>query len=139
MGTPGELRLPDGWGCKTLELPWRGNATGKSCIPPGVYDMHYRRSPTIERMTKGEHLSGWELQSVPGRSLILFHPGNSVVDTEGCILVGSDFSGWTVDNEFRWTVTASRLTYTEFARRLERDTHWTVSIRYFHPYGPDLA
>jgi hypothetical protein len=31
--------------------------------------------------------------NVPGRNHILFHKGNTMEDTHGCILVGEEFSG----------------------------------------------
>lgn len=88
QGTFGTLRLPDGTEYCTLELPWRDNATGASCIPPGKYKVEMRNSPKFGRI--------YEVTNVPGRTSILIHSGNSAGDTtkgysshvEGCILLG---------------------------------------------------
>lgn len=67
--------------CWTLELPWKNNARNVSCIPPGAYKVVKRQSKAFK---------GWvcELQDVPGRDGVLIHPGNTVLDIRGCILVG---------------------------------------------------
>lgn len=64
----------------TLELPYRNNHPFTSCIPPGVYGVvpHYSSS-------KGKC---FKVLGVPHRSEVLIHVGNTVDDTEGCILVG---------------------------------------------------
>lgn len=88
QGTYGKLRLPDGTEYFTLELPWRGNATGASCIPPGTYKVGIRNSPKFGRI--------YEVMNVPGRTAILIHSGNVAGDkskgfnshVEGCILLG---------------------------------------------------
>lgn len=88
QGTFGTLRLPDGTEYVTLELPWRGNTTGASCIPPGTYQVAIRNSPKFGRI--------YEVQNVPGRTAILIHSGNVAGDeskgynshVEGCILLG---------------------------------------------------
>jgi hypothetical protein len=60
--------------CNTLE-----NAEKK--IPEGTYKIYLTLSPKLDRITP-------ELFEVPDRSDIRIHAGNSVADTEGCILVG---------------------------------------------------
>jgi hypothetical protein len=66
--------------CRTLEEPWRDNQPKVSCIPPGVY----KCAPH-----NGFHFRDvWKVENVPGRSAILIHAGNTLDDTEGCILVG---------------------------------------------------
>jgi hypothetical protein len=81
----GDLSLLD---VKTIELPYKGNQTNISCIPPGRYKCKKKISPT-----KGECIS---VLDVPGRSNILIHSGNYasglVVDTQGCILPGLFFT-----------------------------------------------
>ena len=87
-GTYGVLTLPDGSTFHTLELPWRNNETGKSCIPPGTYKVEIRESPKFGRC--------YEVKSVPSRSAILIHAGNTAgnvdkglkSDVQGCILLG---------------------------------------------------
>ena len=70
--------------CKTLELPWRDNATGISCIPAGHYTARRRFSP--------EHRCDlFEIEHVPNRQNVEIHHGNTTIDTKGCILVGVRF------------------------------------------------
>ena len=66
--------------CKTLELPWKDNAKGVSCVPAGVYKAELHHSPKF-----GLCIS---IPQVSGRSEILLHGGNYLKDTKGCILVG---------------------------------------------------
>lgn len=75
----------------TLELPWRANANGISCIPAGVYSCQRTTSPLVEKITGGKWDQTFEVTGVPGRSKILFHTGNTIIDSRGCILIASSF------------------------------------------------
>lgn len=72
----------------TLELPWKDNEKNKSCIPTGIYKCEL----TTNRKTLGgkKIAKAYEIRDVPNRSGILIHAGNSVKDTSGCILLGSN-------------------------------------------------
>jgi hypothetical protein len=62
----------------TIELPWKNNQAGVSCIPEGKYDLVKRWSPKF-----GSHL---QILNVPGRELILIHPANdALLELRGCI------------------------------------------------------
>lgn len=64
----------------TLERPWKDNEHAVSCIPCGEY---------VVVPHDGERFKNcWRLLAVPDRSAILIHVGNTVADTEGCILLG---------------------------------------------------
>lgn len=83
--THGRLSLLDAQGrelfsCFTLELPWRDNRIGQSCIPPGQYRLVHRTSPKF-----GRHI---HVLDVPGRTFILIHPANFVSQLRGCIAPG---------------------------------------------------
>ena len=82
-GTFGTLLLNGAAFCCTLELPWKGNARRVSCIPAGRYACQRVKSPKFG--------DTFEVTGIPGRSAILFHAGNTVGDTNGCILLGSEF------------------------------------------------
>jgi hypothetical protein len=69
----------------TLERPWADNQQNVSCIPAGRYRCRKLRSPKFG--------STYEICDVPGRTHVLFHAGNTIEDTAGCILVGEEFSG----------------------------------------------
>ncbi len=80
-GTFGHLVLPSGRVLFTCEEEWHDNANGISCIPVGAY--------ICMRTTYIKHgFPTFEVTKVPGRSRILFHPGNTEEDTMGCILLG---------------------------------------------------
>ncbi len=69
----------------TLEQPWKDNQQNISCIPPGRYTCQSIRSPKFG--------ATYEVMNVPGRTHILFHRGNYVEDTQGCILIGDTMGG----------------------------------------------
>lgn len=66
----------------TCERPDNGNQP-MGCIPAGNYKVTPFNSPT-----KG-HV--FLVHDVPNRSMIEIHKGNTIADTEGCILVGMNF------------------------------------------------
>jgi len=69
--------------CFTLELPNRNNQKNISCIPKGIYKVKYKYSPKFGNV--------YHLQNVKNRTYIYFHKGNTIDDTQGCILVGREF------------------------------------------------
>lgn len=84
-GTFGVLRAHDVPFALTLEPPWKDNAPNESCIPTGHYICRRVRSPKFG--------DTFEVTQVPNRSHILFHKGNTLEDTAGCILIAEEFSG----------------------------------------------
>ncbi len=85
MGTFGVLRIGQVPFALTLEQPWRDNDTNVSCIPPTEY--------VCRRVSSQKFGNTFEVQGVERRSHILFHKGNTLADTHGCILVGEQFDG----------------------------------------------
>lgn len=79
--TLGKLSIGGQHLCHTLERPWLDNNRHVSCIPQGTYRGAVQPSPRFKRDLP-------ELLDVPGRDQILFHAGNTVDDSAGCILVG---------------------------------------------------
>ncbi len=81
--TFGILVLENGSVFHTLERPWLNNLKNQSCIPADSY-----KSTFLLRSSSGKYRNVWHVQSVSGRSGILFHHGNLVHQTRGCILLG---------------------------------------------------
>lgn len=75
--TFGSIWLEDGREIQTLELPWRENRQGISCIPSGIYPC---RANVARQLI--------HIDNVPGREGIQLHVGNYLKDTHGCILPG---------------------------------------------------
>ena len=68
---------------QTLERPWLNNEPNRSCIPEGTYQCGF-----MECSGSGKYRRVWHVQDVTGRTAILFHAGNLIEDSLGCILVG---------------------------------------------------
>ena len=92
-GTPGRLTVPEvGFACDSLELPWRNNETGKSCILPDTYACGTWFSPHLARMVL-------RLADKNGRKDCLVHNGNFAGDVDeneetqvhGCTEVGAGY------------------------------------------------
>lgn len=76
--TEGTLTLPDGEQIKVLELPWRDNAIGESCIKEGVY--------RIDRDHTGRHKwYKFRNEETTPRTYIEFHPASLLGHLEGCL------------------------------------------------------
>lgn len=85
FGTFGTLRKDGKLVCQTLERPWNENKPKISSIPAGRYKV-IRHGWENNSPVKFKQV--WQLCGVPNRSNILIHAGNTISDTEGCILVG---------------------------------------------------
>lgn len=92
----------------TLELPWRDNQPGISCIPAGSYTCTRRFSPAHNRDL-------FWVDGVPDREAVELHVGNTVRDTKGCILIGT--AAGIGGGEL--TITGSRHAFDRFMTRLE--------------------
>ena len=90
--TLGSLYVNGVWQCWTLEdaireIPGQPVASwkvkGQTAIPAGRYALVITPSQRFQRPLP-------LLMDVPGFTGIRIHPGNTVADTEGCLLVGQD-------------------------------------------------
>ena len=134
MGTVGNLEVYDDLGnvqfrCATLENPWRDNKPVVSCIPSGVYKLDKDRAGRFYDAYKErwgyDYVPMIRDGEVPGRSQILFHAGNDVSHTSGCILLGESVKnitsyatpylnwGKAIDEDF-FRLRSSRRVYTKF-------------------------
>lgn len=90
----GSLFLGNGTVLKTLERPWRDNEPFVSCVPEGIYEL-VRHMGTKYQDTWA--LDGETVAPSPeagrARSTCVFHAGNTVRDTTGCVLVGLERVG----------------------------------------------
>ena len=71
--------------CFTIENPWLNNERIISCIPSGIYTVRRKDSPKF-----GSNML--TIDNVKDRDHCLFHSGNRVEDTQGCILPNDSFS-----------------------------------------------
>ena len=106
--------------CDTLEPTWRNYKGGelkvprKSAVPEGTYQVVVTKSKKF-----GKYLP--LLVGVPGFEGIRIHSGNTVNDTEGCILVGQ--------NLIKGKVLLSRLTLEKLMRLIENEKRIFLTIK----------
>ena len=85
-GTNGEIFFNGRLMMRSIELPWKNNQAGVSCIPEGKYELAKRWSPKF-----GRHLL---VMNVSQRSYILIHPANDALqELKGCIAPVSLITG----------------------------------------------
>jgi hypothetical protein len=82
-GTFGVLKINKQVFCVTLELQDLENRSNKSSIPAQQYWM--------ERIESSKFGKTFEIIDVPDRSHILFHSGNIVSETKGCIILAQHY------------------------------------------------
>ena len=106
--------------CDTLEPTWRDFKGGelkvprKSAVPEGTYPVVVTKSKKF-----GKYLP--LLVGVPGFEGVRIHSGNTVNDTEGCILVGQ--------NLIKGKVLLSRLTLEKLMRLIENEKRVFLTIK----------
>jgi hypothetical protein len=83
FGTFGILKLDKGVFCCTLEPPDKENQANISSIPAQQY--------ICEKINSPRYGSTFQIMNIPGRSNVLFHAGNIVDHTKGCIILGQFF------------------------------------------------
>lgn len=115
-GTFGVLRMDEKVFCVTLEPPDRGNEVNVSCIPAGEYVCKRIDSPAFGPT--------FEIADVPGRTHILFHQGNVVADTRGCVLLGRSYGMLGTERG----VVQSRPTFRDFLERCSGVDRLVVTI-----------
>lgn len=108
------------------ELPWQGNRPLVSCIPGGTYTV-------VRDMTTDNH-NWWKVLNVPGRRDIELHVGNTIADTEGCLLVGNALG--TLDE--RWAVLDSQAGMQRLHNALDAVDFWTLEVHRGMAFPPPL-
>lgn len=107
-GIIGDFYRQDELICFALEPPFRAS---EGAIPYGSYMLTWEKSPKLGIYTP-------RLNGVPGRVGILIHGGNTIADSEGCILLGS---GWSMDAKRNITLQNSRPARDKAYELLEHD------------------
>lgn len=105
----------------TLELPWKSNEQMTSCIPKGEY--------LCSQTVRVKHGLCYEVLQVPNREHILFHKGNNVWDSRGCILVGEQFEDTlTPEGKLVTSILYSGKGFSELITRTSRDKQFKLVI-----------
>ena len=129
--TIGQLLVDGAFFCNTLEDKDRGltqdmplpvikaaKVYGETAIPAGVYDIDMEtRSPKYAGVEWYRKLNGGYMPTiceVPGYTRVLIHPGNTPLDTMGCVLVGQ--------NKVKGQLVNSRATFAKLYK-LMKDAH----------------
>jgi hypothetical protein len=99
--------------CVTCELPWKDNEPNVSSVPAGIYEAVRVQSPRFG--------DTFEVAGVEGRTHILFHRGNSIKDSRGCILLAESYAPGE-------TVESSRNAFAEFLHRTKGYDNFILQI-----------
>ena len=100
--------------CVSCELPYKDNQPNISSIPSGVYEGIRVDSP---RFGNTFEVKG----SLGVRTHILFHKGNSIKDSRGCILLAEGFG----QNDY---VERSKVAFDEFMDRTKNVDYFVLQI-----------
>ena len=113
-GTRGVLLVNGDMFATTMERPWEDNEKSISCVPKGTYK--------AKKYTSKHHGKTLCLADVVNRSGILFHVGNTMGDSEGCILLGEGFA------KSSYSITSSAAAMARFKELIATATTFTVQI-----------
>ena len=114
--TIGRLFVDGQYFCDTLEDKVRPDGVkvyGETAIPAGTYKVVITYSNRFKRMLP-------LLQNVPMFEGIRIHPGNTAVDTHGCLLVGI--------NTEKGKITQSKVTFDKLFKLLEKADTIQITI-----------
>ena len=100
--------------CVSLELPYKNNEPNISCIKSGVYEGVRVQSP---RFGNTFEVKG----NLEGRTHILFHCGNEIGNSRGCLLLAENFAP---ENR----VARSRVAFDEFMMITKETDYFILQI-----------
>lgn len=103
--------------CMTLEPPEFENKKNFACIPPGQYECVRILSPKFG--------TTYEILNIPDRNDVLFHPGNRVEDTIGCICLAEKLGKLRGDR----AILNSGKTYTNFLNTMQSYPEFKLTIK----------
>ncbi len=115
-GTFGVLLIDGKSFCVTLEPPDQDNQSNISSIPAGEYNCVRYDSP--------KYGDTFQILYVPNRDFILFHSGNVVEHTKGCVLLGQYFDKLSGER----AVLNSGKTFRRFMRLLEGFSEFQLTL-----------
>lgn len=120
FGTFGVLKINKQVFCVALEPSDRLNTPHVSSIPAQQY--------ICKKIISPRYGETFEVVRVPNRTNILFHPGNAMGDTEGCILLAQHFGKL---NHNR-AILNSGVTFRNFVNKLRdyEEVHLTIKEEY---------
>ena len=100
----------------TLERPWLNNRRNVSCIPTGKY--------LCEKYSSKKHPKTYQVKDVADRTGILFHTGNIMDHSAGCILIGERFEA--LDGVP--AILSSKDGFNEFIQRLKGNSKFELLV-----------
>ena len=115
-GVLGALRIDKELFCATLEPPDVDNKVNVSCIPSGQY--------LCQAIVSRRHGPTFEVCNVPDRTNVLFHPGNTIEDTAGCICLGKSWGQLGPER----AILNSGYTFRNFLARLDSTKEFILTI-----------
>ena len=116
--TIGNMYINGGYFCNTLEdkvrnIPKEVKVFGKTAIPAGKYEIDMNSiSPKFQNRSWAKKYKGIvpRLKNVPYFNGVLIHPGNTAVDTDGCILIGENsIKGKVLNSQKYWFILMDKL------------------------------
>jgi len=116
FGTFGVLKINKQTFCVPLEPPDRENMPFRSSIPAQQY--------TCKRHESQKFGETFIVTKVPARDRVLFHAGNVVDDTEGCIILAQHYGKLRGDR----AVLNSGNTFRAFMERMEEHDAFHLTI-----------
>ena len=122
QGVIGVMKIDKKVFCHTLELPWAENKINISCIPAKQYTCVKIKTDKVNTAQIGKTFM---VKNVIGRSGILFHVGNTTVDTLGCVLLGSRV-GHRFDRVR--SIFNSWNTFKKFMKKFENENYFSLTI-----------
>ena len=117
QGTFGVLRIQKEVFCVTLEPPDMENEQNISSIPAQQY--------ICRRVNSPKYGETFEVKGVPARGNVLFHAGNVVEHTKGCILLAQHYGKLRGER----AVLNSGDTFKDFMATLEGEESFRLTIK----------
>ena len=154
QGTFGELSIPGtNFKCVSLELPWRDNKTGLSCIPAGEYLFKWIQSPKHGWCYEGyDDPSTPQKEDILRRDKIQIHSANLAGDISkgyisqllGCIALGECVVQFQPGKppagaKAQRGISASRSTMQDFEKSTEGNELLSLLISWDKSKEPDVS